>query len=85
MRRLACWTPILDRALAAGEVSRRLEEFGRNRLPEGSKKKLLKLFRGQFHNLLIHVAWPAKAEMLATVVDAISLNASRVRKALGVR
>jgi magnesium-transporting ATPase (P-type) len=41
--------------LAAGEVSRRLEEFGRNRLPEGSKKGPLKRFLLQLNNILIYV------------------------------
>jgi magnesium-transporting ATPase (P-type) len=41
--------------LAAGEVSRRLAEFGRNRLPEGSKKGPLKRFLLQFKNILIYV------------------------------
>jgi magnesium-transporting ATPase (P-type) len=41
--------------LPVGEVSRRLEKFGRNRLPEGSKKGPLKRFLGQFHNVLIYV------------------------------
>jgi magnesium-transporting ATPase (P-type) len=41
--------------LTAGEVSRRLEEFGRNRLPEGSKKGPLKRFLLQLNNILIYV------------------------------
>jgi calcium-translocating P-type ATPase len=41
--------------LAAGEVSRRLAEFGRNRLPEGSKKGPWKRFLLQFKNILIYV------------------------------
>lgn len=41
--------------LAAGEVSRRLAEFGRNRLPEGSKKGHWKRFLLQFKNILIYV------------------------------
>ena len=41
--------------LAASEVSRRLEKFGRNRLPEGSKKGPLKRFLLQLNNILIYV------------------------------
>jgi magnesium-transporting ATPase (P-type) len=41
--------------LTAGEVSRRLEEFGRNRLPEGSKKGPFKRFLLQLNNILIYV------------------------------
>jgi calcium-translocating P-type ATPase len=41
--------------LSAGDVSRRLEEFGRNRLPEASKKGPLKRFLLQLNNILIYV------------------------------
>ena len=41
--------------LAAGDVSHRLERFGPNRLPEGSKKGPLKRFLLQFKNVLIYV------------------------------
>ncbi len=41
--------------LTAREVSNRLEEFGRNRLPEGSKKGPLKRFLLQLNNILIYV------------------------------
>jgi magnesium-transporting ATPase (P-type) len=41
--------------LTAGEASRRLEKFGRNRLPEGTKKGPLKRFLLQLNNILIYV------------------------------
>jgi magnesium-transporting ATPase (P-type) len=41
--------------LTAGEVSRRLEKFGRNRLPEKGKKGPLKRFLLQLNNILIYV------------------------------
>jgi magnesium-transporting ATPase (P-type) len=41
--------------LTAGEVARRLEKFGRNRLPEGSKRGFLKRFLLQLNNILIYV------------------------------
>jgi magnesium-transporting ATPase (P-type) len=41
--------------LAAGEVSRRLEMFGRNRLPEASKKGPFKRFLLQLKNILMYV------------------------------
>jgi magnesium-transporting ATPase (P-type) len=41
--------------LAAGEVSRRLEEYGRNQLPEGRRRGVLMRFLSQFHNVLIYV------------------------------
>jgi magnesium-transporting ATPase (P-type) len=41
--------------LAADEVSRRLEKYGRNQLPEGRKKGPLMRFLSQFHNILIYV------------------------------
>jgi magnesium-transporting ATPase (P-type) len=41
--------------LDAGEVSRRLEKFGRNRLPEGSKRRPLIRFLLQLNNILIYV------------------------------
>jgi magnesium-transporting ATPase (P-type) len=41
--------------LPASDISRRLERFGRNRLPEGSKKGPLKRFLSQLNNVLIYV------------------------------
>jgi magnesium-transporting ATPase (P-type) len=41
--------------LTAAEVSRRLEKYGRNELPEGHKKGPLMRFLSQFHNILIYV------------------------------
>src|SRR5215831_1647322 len=41
--------------LTAGEVSRRLEEYGRNQLPEGRRRGALMRFLSQFHNVLIYV------------------------------
>jgi calcium-translocating P-type ATPase len=41
--------------LASGEVSRRLEEFGFNKLPEESKNGPLKRFVMQLNNILIYV------------------------------
>ena len=41
--------------LAADDVSRRLEKFGLNKLPEGSKKGPLKRFFVQLNNILIYV------------------------------
>jgi calcium-translocating P-type ATPase len=41
--------------LPAGDISRRLARYGRNRLPEGSKKGPLKRFLNQLNNILIYV------------------------------
>jgi magnesium-transporting ATPase (P-type) len=41
--------------LVTGEVSRRLAEYGPNKLPEGRKTGPLKRFLKQFHNILIYV------------------------------
>ena len=41
--------------LAAGDISRRLAEFGRNRLPEGSRKGPLQRFLLQLNNVLVYV------------------------------
>src|SRR5262245_31022041 len=41
--------------LTAGEVSRRLHEYGRNQLPEGRRRGPLMRFLSQFHNVLIYV------------------------------
>jgi calcium-translocating P-type ATPase len=41
--------------LGVGEVSRRLEKFGQNRLPEGSKKRPWKRFLLQLNNILFYV------------------------------
>jgi len=41
--------------LPAVEVSRRLEKYGRNQLPQGRKKGPLVRFLSQFHNILIYV------------------------------
>ena len=44
----------------AGKVSHRLQRFGRNRLPEGSKKGQLKQFLKQLNNILIYVLLAAR-------------------------
>src|SRR5215471_9040419 len=41
--------------LTAAEVSRRLQEYGPNQLPEGRKRGPLLRFLMQFHNILIYV------------------------------
>src|SRR5262245_1213684 len=41
--------------LDAGEASRRLERFGRNRLPEGKRRGPLMRLLAQFNNILIYV------------------------------
>jgi len=41
--------------LAASDVSGRLEKFGHNRLPEGSKRGPLKRFLMQLNNVLVYV------------------------------
>lgn len=44
-----------ESGLAANEVSRRLERYGLNQLPQGHKKGPLLRFLKQFHNILIYV------------------------------
>ena len=41
--------------LDTDEVSRRLERYGRNELPEGRKRGPFMRFLKQFHNILIYV------------------------------
>ena len=45
----------LDSGLAAGDVSKRLTEYGPNRLPAAGKRSPLARFLSQFNNVLIYV------------------------------
>ncbi|WP_428898322.1 plasma-membrane calcium-translocating P-type ATPase [Parelusimicrobium proximum] len=49
----------LRHGLSQKEAQLRLEQFGRNVLPQGKKKSLLLAFLKQFHNILIYVLFAA--------------------------
>lgn len=44
-----------DSGLNSEEVSKRLDEYGKNEIPEGKKRSALMRFMMQFHNVLIYV------------------------------
>ncbi len=56
--------------LSAGEVTRRLEAYGANRLPEPPRRSALRRFLSHFHNLLIYVLL-ASAAVTAVLGHAI--------------
>jgi magnesium-transporting ATPase (P-type) len=45
----------IEKGLDAGEARNRLEQFGRNRLPEGTKAGPLRRFLSQLNNILVYV------------------------------
>lgn len=44
-----------ERGLSQAEVQARLEEFGKNKIPEGKKRSALMRLLAQFHNMLIYI------------------------------
>ena len=50
-----------ERGLSPGEVGTRLERYGKNRLPQGKKKTLLRRFLEQFQDVMILILLAAAA------------------------
>ncbi len=54
-----------DRGLAEDEAQKRLDQYGKNKLPEGRRQSAFKRFVLQFHNILIYLL------LIASVVTAL--------------
>jgi Ca2+-transporting ATPase len=67
----------LSAGLAASEAARRLERYGRNVLPEGERRTLLRMFLDQFKDILvlILVAACAVSFMMGEFTDALVILA----------